>query len=42
MGAFRFAQACEEYETGLSVMLQAARSKILHKLLFSSPSFFHI
>ena len=29
MDAFRFVQACEEYEIGLSVMLQAARGKIL-------------
>jgi hypothetical protein len=28
MNAFRFAQACEEYETGLTVMLRVARSKL--------------
>lgn len=35
MHAFRFAQACEEYEIGLNVMLQAARGKFFQFLLFT-------
>lgn len=38
MHAFRFAQACEEYEIGLTVMLQAARGT---SLSFSSFSHLH-
>jgi hypothetical protein len=34
MNAFRFAQACEEYETGLTVMLRVARSKLRFSFYF--------
>ena len=35
MHAFRFTQACEEYEMGLNVMLKAARGKFLQFLSFT-------
>jgi hypothetical protein len=41
MNAFIFAQACEEYEMGLTVMLRAARCKftlIFHSLFLNYSS----
>jgi hypothetical protein len=41
MNAFIFAQACEEYEIGLNVMLQAARGQFSF-LFLSLIRIFHI